>query len=285
VRHAVRGGGRLAEVPEEEATGSVAAAYDDIRRVLGLPIVNLIYRHLATRPGRLEETWAALRPSLTSSAAERAAAELVSGAAPPRVDPIPGRALAAVGLAAREAALARATLDAYARANSRNLLGMVALLEGCSGTGGGADAAGPAPSEPILPMADLASLSPDAVALLDEMSLALVGDEEPTIVPSLLRHFAHDPCLLALLWTAARPAVEGGRVSSRARVVARRARVLARGLPHPVAPLVDDEVRTIAGRFTGAMSTMLVLGEVLRTALAEALEPAASGPHCRRSTP
>jgi len=271
----VRGGGRLTEVPEAEATGGVAAAYDDIRRVLGLPIVNLIYRHLATRPGRLEETWAALRPSLTSSAAERAAAELASGAAPPRVAPIPGRALAAVGLAPREAALAGATLDAYARANSRNLLGMVALLEGCRGTGAGGDATVPATSKPILPMADLASLPPAAVALLDEMSLALVGDAGPTIVPSLLRHFAHDPCLLALLWTAARPAVEGGRVSARARAVARRARVLARGLPYPVAPLVEDEVRAIAIRFICAMSNMLVFGEVLRAALAEGLEPAA----------
>lgn len=274
----MRGGGRLTEVPEAEATGSVAAAYDDIRRVLGLPIVNLIYRHLATRPGRLEETWAALRPTLSSSSAEVAAAELISGAVPPHVDPIPGRALEAVGLVGRETALARATLDAYARANSRNLLGMAALLEGCRGTGGGADAAGPAPSEPILPMADLASLSPAAVALLDEMSLALVGDEQPAIVPSLLRHFAHDPRLLALLWTAARPAVEGGGVSAGARLVTRRARLLARGLPCPVAPLVEDDVRTIARRFTHAMSTMLVLGEVLRAALAETLEPAASGP-------
>jgi hypothetical protein len=283
VRQAVRGGGRLTEVSEAAATGSVAAAYDDIRRVLGLPIVNLIYRHLATRPGRLEETWAALRPSLTSSAAEVAAAELVSGAVLPDVDPIPGRALAAAGLAGHEAALARATLDAYARANSRNLLGMVALLEGCRGTGGGAHAAGSASSEPILPMADLASLSPAAVALLEEMSLALVGDAEPTIVPSLLRHFAHDPRLLALLWTAARPAVEGGRVSARARLVARRACILARGLPYPVAPLVEDEGRAIARRFTDAMSTMLVLGEVLRAALAEALEPGRQAPHCRRS--
>jgi hypothetical protein len=276
VRPAARGGGRLREVPEAEATGSVAAVYEDIRRVLGLPIVNLIYRHLATRPDLLEETWAALRPNLSSIAAEAAAAELVSGSAPPRVAPIPGRALAAAGFAPSEAALARATLDVYARANSRNLLGMVALLEGCRGRGDGAEAAGPASSEPILPMIDLASVPPAAAALLDEMSLALVGDADPRIVPSLLRHFAHDSCLLALLWTAARPAVARGGVSARAGAVARRARALARGLPYPVAPLAEEEVRTITRRFTGAMSIMLVLGEVLRAALTEGLEPAAS---------
>ena len=67
---------RLAEVPEWAAAGPLAGLYADIRSVLGLPMVNLVYRHLATRPGLLERCWTALRPNLASSAAAAAATEL-----------------------------------------------------------------------------------------------------------------------------------------------------------------------------------------------------------------
>lgn len=268
------GGGYLAEVPEAEATGSVAEIYADIRRVLGLPIVNLVYRHLAASPGLLEATWAALRPNLTSAAAEAAAAELASRARPPEIAPIPRAALGAAAFAPDEAGLAAATLGAYARANSRNVLGMHSLLDGCLGTGEKAAPVEPPAPAPVLFMADLRSLPPSAAALLDEMSLAVVGAAEPRIVPSLLRHFAHNPCLLALLWTAVRPAVSAGALSARAQAVAVRARALAGELPHPVTPLADEETRAVARRFADAMSTLLVLGEMLRSALAEALESA-----------
>jgi diketogulonate reductase-like aldo/keto reductase len=49
----------LAEIAEEDAEGAVAELYEDIRRVLGLPLVNLVYRHLAA-VGRLEEVWRVL---------------------------------------------------------------------------------------------------------------------------------------------------------------------------------------------------------------------------------
>lgn len=263
---------RLPEVAEAAATGSVAETYADIRLVLGLPLVNLVYRHLAATPGLLEETWAQLRPNLRSTAAEEAARQLAP-AALPGVVPIPRSALAAAGLSAEEATLALATLDAYARANARNLLAVHALLDGCSGDrrlrSGAARA--PAPAGPILPMADLDALAPAAAAVLDEMSLAVTGLEEPRLVPSLLRHFARSPCLLALLWTVLRPALEDEDTAAPAAELAGHARALAARLPHPVRPLAEGETKQVLLRFAVAMPQILVIGELLRTALAEAL--------------
>ena len=52
---------RLAEVAGADARDGVAATYADIRATLGLPVVNLVYRHLAAEPGRLEALWADVR--------------------------------------------------------------------------------------------------------------------------------------------------------------------------------------------------------------------------------
>src|SRR5260370_14605649 len=96
------------------------------------------------------------------------------------------------------------------------------------------------------------------------MSAPRVGGEEPRLVPSLLRHFAHEPTLLELLWTALRPAAGG--VGAEAAALRERARAQARELPYRV-ERADTDTRAIARRFAGAMSAMLVTGELLRLAL------------------
>jgi hypothetical protein len=258
----------LPEVAETDAAGPVADVYEDIRRALGLPVVNLVYRHLAVEPAKLAGVWQALRPNLTSRATEEAAHRLVDDAALPSVAPLSAAVLAAVGLNADRARLVRATLDAYARANSRNLLGMHALLDGCPGTHELADPLEPPPAVPILPMPQLDTLPAATIELLNEMSAELVGAEQPVLVPSLLRHFATDPPLLALLWTALRPATAALPACRDA--VAAKARTLAAGLPQPVAPLETQSDRELAARFVVAMSTLIVTGEAFRTAIAEA---------------
>ena len=246
---------------DSAASGRVAEIYGDIRRVLGLPMVTLFYRHLATRQELLEEAWKALRPNLGSEAAQAAAAKLTAEAGSASTAP------AAPALESEEARLVVATLDAYARANSLNLLGMYALLDGCPGTGEGGRAVQPPAAAAILPMADLALLPAPVRARLEELGGSLLGAEEPRLVPSLLRHFAHDARLLDLLGTALRPTV--AEIPMRAEAVLGSARALAAGLPYPTAR-VTDEARTLAGRFTGAMSRMLVAGEMLRAAMGKA---------------
>jgi len=62
-------------ITEAGATGEIAAIFADIRLVLGIDVVNLIWRHLATIPGALPWAWATLRPLYAdgSIAAEAAA--------------------------------------------------------------------------------------------------------------------------------------------------------------------------------------------------------------------
>jgi hypothetical protein len=120
----------LPEIPEADATGRVAELYDDIRAVLGLPLVNLVYRHLAAL-GCLEAAWTQLRPNLSDAAVDAAANELI---APARIDfpPFSAAALEAVGLRHSEVATLLETFAAYNHANPRNLLALCALLNGVS---------------------------------------------------------------------------------------------------------------------------------------------------------
>ncbi|MDB5374679.1 MAG: hypothetical protein JWP04_3321, partial [Belnapia sp.] len=54
----------LAEVREAAAPPEIAAIYAALRAASGVPLVNLIYRHLATMEGVLPWVWAAIRPPL-----------------------------------------------------------------------------------------------------------------------------------------------------------------------------------------------------------------------------
>ena len=49
-------------ITETAATGETAAIFADIRQVLGVDVVNLIWRHLATIDEALPWAWAVLRP-------------------------------------------------------------------------------------------------------------------------------------------------------------------------------------------------------------------------------
>jgi hypothetical protein len=255
-------GDYLPEVAESAAQGAVAEVYDDIRAVLGLPVVNLVYRCLAVEPGRLQAIWQSLRRNLTSRAVDGAADRLVEAARP-------AEGLPRAGIAAEELGLVRATLDAYARGNSRNLLAMHALLDGCRGTGVDDEPAAPATIRPILPMALLEDLGPEELDRLRSISVALVGDEKPVLVPSLLRHLAARPPLLDLLWRAVEPELMPTLGSKRDALTA-EARLLAGALPFAVSRLDRPEERRIAERFAAAMSTLLVTGEAFRAVLGEA---------------
>ena len=54
----------LAELPEAQASGEQRHIYAQIKRLSAVPMVALIYRHLATIPGALEWAWALVGPAL-----------------------------------------------------------------------------------------------------------------------------------------------------------------------------------------------------------------------------
>jgi hypothetical protein len=265
----------LPEVPEAEAQGTVGELYQDIRAVLGLPLVNLVYRHLAVEPGRLEQAWRELRPNLTDAAVDEGAEELVGLA---RLDglTISAAALGAAGVAPADLAAIATTFDAYNHANPRNLIALLALERGAEGTGGSRPASRPAGPPDLLPMADLARLDPAIVALLHEMAGPFAARGETTLIPGLLRHFAGKPAMLAIFWTTIEPLARGRSLARRANLVVQRAAALAEALPHPVKATTDPATLAVLDRFTWTIPRMIVTGVTLRQALPDTLAGASS---------
>jgi hypothetical protein len=262
----------LAEVSESDATGTVAAIFDDIRTVLGVPVVNLIYRHLAADERRLESTWAAIRPNLAHAATRALALSLARTADEQRVhvDPIDPGVVLRAGVSAVDCQRARATLRVYERANALNLLAARALLDGAPGLqteSKGMDGSDVGQAE-ILTMADPDRVDEDVRATLHTMSEALALPGEDVLIPSLYRHLASVPPLLRLLWETTGHALAGDTLAGVASVVRGRAQALIGRLPLRVDPVSDRSVRTVLERFEPAMATLLVAGRILDDAVA-----------------
>ena len=54
----------LSELSEDQARGDILQIYQEIRRLSAVPMVALIWRHLATLPGTLEWAWDFLAPAM-----------------------------------------------------------------------------------------------------------------------------------------------------------------------------------------------------------------------------
>jgi hypothetical protein len=266
--------GSLPEILEEEAVGTIAETYAEIRAVLAVPVVNLLYRHLAVEPGRLESTWAALRPNLAHPATRRFAVELAASAdrARPRVASLDRADLVGSGVRAAELRRARATLAVYERANGLNLLAVSGLLRGAPGSPdtGARPASERVRSDEILPMADLVSLDAPTRAILDQLSAAVARPGDDTLVPSLYRHLAWSPALLRLIWERVGHALSASELSGRAEIVQEQAAALAGRLPCRVDAVSDSDVRRVLERFAPAMAPMLVAGRTIDEALRRA---------------
>jgi hypothetical protein len=173
---------------------------------------------------------------------------------------------------------ATATLRAFRRVNSANVLAVQALLDGVDATDAAAAAQQASPVdisalEPIPPLPSLDMMPATVRRLLEDMSVPIAGDERPVLIPSLLRTFAYDPCVLALLWSAPRPAVTSAVFRAQVASIGDRAARLARGLPLRVARVEEEDTLLILRRFAPTIPGMLVVGAMLETALAEVLEP------------
>jgi hypothetical protein len=111
----------LAELPERDATGETAAIYAEIRRLWAVPDVSSLQRHLATRPGWLEWTWAALGPAFASGRAQAGAWRAAEGVTVPRLAPFSRDALRVWGVDATGEAAVRATCASFVRVSPVNL--------------------------------------------------------------------------------------------------------------------------------------------------------------------
>jgi hypothetical protein len=270
----------LTELSERDATGPTRAIYDELKRLGGVPMVALIFRHLATLPGALEWTWAAIGPAWKAGRLQEEAWRIAREAPMESIAPMPREALTALGVDAPGLREIHVVLDAYNRANPENMLSVLCLLRLLEGSQA-AKAFGarpwmppPAPG-PLAPMTDVATMPRDVAALLD--LVAAPGEANgPRVVQSLYRHFGHRPAFLALAITLLLQRFDDGSidrsVASIHASMSAGAGELARGLSAPPAP--HPGIRTACERFGGAViPQMIVVGALLKRSLPPGSDP------------
>jgi hypothetical protein len=198
----------LAELREREATGEIAAIYDEIRRLWAVPYVSSLQRHLATRPGWLEWTWAALAPAFACGRAQVAAWRAAEHLTVPRLPPVSRDALRVWGVDAAGESAIRATCASFVRVSPVNLVlsGLLRRLLAGERPPGAAHRASswtppPAPG-PLPALVDVAALPPAERTVLT--TLGTTVGEQP-FVPGLYRMLASWPPFLAHVATVLRP--------------------------------------------------------------------------------
>src|SRR5271170_6144359 len=115
-------------ITEAAATGEIAEIFADIRGVLGVAVVNLIWSHLATIPRPLPWAWGTLRPLYVDGTLTAEATALHGDLDLPRLAPFPLGVLAAAGLLDRDIGAIRNVLAAYDRTNAMALIALSTLL-------------------------------------------------------------------------------------------------------------------------------------------------------------
>lgn len=194
----------------------MARLYADIRHVTDEPGVNLIYRHLATIPGALPWVWQRLRPAFLSSEFADAA-ERVRDAGRDVLEVVCERQIPAPG-APKDAFVD--VLSFYIRSNPRNMVAIAILGSELARAQIGeattdADWLPLSPSKqtarpPLVPMRapqELTGPTGDRVRAIQHI---LSGNDGP--VPSVLRHLANWPHVIAVWHEAITPAAADGRL-------------------------------------------------------------------------
>jgi hypothetical protein len=269
----------LAEISEASATGSIADVYAELRELTGAPVVALIFRHLATHPGLLEQIWESLAPLMQNGILQETAWKITGESIPPDlIPPIGGDLRQAVGLARETPHGLLNAIDAYNRVNPVNLLIMLSLLERL---GLSSAAAKPmekrawAPPPPISgalsPMVGPADIPPHLRRLISDLGFGDRGTAG-AVVPSLMRHFAIEPGLLGLLHVILTPKLRDGSLKRTTDAFHARMRETARELaphlrPMPLLAALPEPANTIKTFASTWIPMMTIVGTALRRSL------------------
>lgn len=248
----------LPEITEAEAVGEIATIYRRIKEVQGSPVVNLIWRHLATIEGALAWAW-----PLAEDAKPTIEANMK-----PMFDFI-DRCIAHHDLInmklTQPSPTAVEVLRAYERGNCWNLLAttiLIAARAGISPPGSGSETVYFAPIlSPVPSLLRYSQLDDRQRAQIDELSGVGPGSSSG-FRPSLWLHLANWPDLLNEV-AASCPSVlasAGFRIASDD--VLAQAAVLLGLAPLPIAP-AHGSVDLAIGAFRQRLPEMLLIGRVL----------------------
>lgn len=273
--------GLLEELPESRATGEARRIYADIRQWSGVPMVALIYRHLATIPGALEWSWRLIEPAMRAGVLQRKAWTLAQEAVIAHQPVIPAAALRAAGLTQGDERQIAAVLDAYNHANPVNIMAVRCLSLHLAGQAGAAVDEAPWPAwEPppppaaLPPMIDPGAMSPTVRELTLLLTDRVPTDAPSPLWPSLYRHLAHWPAFLGYAAVVVPPAFDA--IDAAASRLQRQVDTAAAGIARRLAPPAGldapsgepaRQLQAAIDQFSRRIPEMVVIGSVLRRAL------------------
>ncbi len=265
-------------IREADASGEIAELYSDIRATLGVPVVNLIWRHLAMFPGGLGWAWEALKPLYASGAIMTEAAALRDGLDIPTLPGLTVPALSAAGLSASDLKRIDMILASYERSNAMNMIALAALLAGLEEMAAplepaetvAVDEEGVAGEMP--PLLTLDEMDDDVRALVEALN-AIGGRAE--ILASMYRHLANWPPYLGMISALITPFAAEGRLEPVILYVIaegrRRAEHLAGALAAPersLEPSVRKDMRAALNQFIdGPIGKMIAVVPLIKQAM------------------
>ena len=261
-------------ITEDQASGEIAQLYEDIRRSLGVPVVNLIWRHLATIPGALPWAWNSLKPLYASGAITNAAVSLRSSLRPESNLGISSSTLKSVSLSSDDLRSITVVLNSYERSNSLNLIALNALLIKIDGvedhtqdgltqvTADDGIVHGEMPELLVL-----SNMEASVRELVEDLNR--IGGRSD-ILPSMYRHLAHWPQYLGLLHVLLKTIeTESGLESQIVNTIEETRAAAVQLLPQlandvePLSPETELQVREALSRFIegtlGKMTTIIQL--------------------------
>ena len=261
-------------ITEDEASGEIAELYEEIRRSLGVPVVNLIWRHLATIPGALPWAWTSLKPLYASGAITNAAVSLRSSLRPESNLGISSSTLKSVSLSSDDLRSITVVLNSYERSNSLNLIALNALLAKIDGVEDHTqDELAQVTADDGLvhgEMPELLVLSNMEASVRELVEdLNRIGGRSD-ILPSMYRHLAHWPQYLGLLHVLLKTIeTESGLESQIVNTIEKTRAAAVQLLPQlandvePLSPETELQVREALSRFIegtlGKMTTIIQL--------------------------
>jgi hypothetical protein len=250
-------------VAEAGATGETAELFAEIRATVGVRVVNLVWRHLATIDGALPWAWAAVKPLYVQGIADQAVVRFREGMVLPRLRDLDGA----------ESKSVDDVLASYDHSNTINLFALgplVAWLRGEAATAGSPERGPrlPAPDVALPPLASEQDVAPETWALV--LRLNRFGDERQVILASMYRHLAHAPAFLRRVETALGPVDRDGSlgqaIAANRREAAERARVLARAIEAPPAPAARQIEEGVSAFVDHAIGKMVTICRAIRRA-------------------
>jgi hypothetical protein len=194
-------------VAEAAAAGEIADLFADIRATVGVRVVNLVWRHLATIDGALPWAWAAVKPLYLQGIPDRAAVRFRESMTLPRL----------ASLAGEQPRSVDDVLASYDHSNTINLFALGALVAWLRGETAreGAPEAGPRLPAPDITLPKLATaedVASETWALVQRLNG--FGDPRQVILASMYRHLAHAPDFLRRIETVLTPVEADGSLAS-----------------------------------------------------------------------